>query len=733
MFSAESKNSYEQINAIFERKKAEAVSSFEAYWDERTWQRYVRCDRLADPHDLPAVNTFKTWLDDNIAETELHDVEDWIKNVPNWTATVHERLLDICEEKEAARLNEVLSVLIDLRTQLDEWWAVRVLRRICRYPEANERIIEQRLVSIYFWQDTVREKRAKMLFYGGLELEIASHMRNLNVALRIVAEWKANVDHIVVVLARYPPGACFVRQDFVVKPLDTNESRRPSVTISDRASLPRITPLNHRLSTSIPKQSSVRSNSRVSLISEQRRASKEFTEAKKNAAGKSLSPATSRRNKATKGKSSQSKSPSKSPSKSTSKSPSKKSKSKSPKRWDANRKPGTKKASKDVSAEVEKNEHLKASLLSKVTSLWTPSDPSATVAPSHEIDDRIECLLGYTYEIKTFAAPPLATQSGEWTLYEESDAANEAGFPGAGVAGQEFLNIGLKIPSEDIFVASGDPLVAFYDERSGKWKKGIYTTHVEHDRRSSTMKFRLSKLGKVALFQRNDFHFPFKKWAIGPSDDGSAVSFLITTDMVSLEFRLEENGVSLSVQSGAEFTKLKTINKKALSLGDMAQQLILHGVCIFPNDYTVQQHGKDNKKDTELEELVCRQIALCATFVTVGQSHLNSSLPSDSIVISSTAPERKSDLNTNEWPLYRVTKTDGHFKTIAYTLTDSTVSASLDDASEEERQERRSLVHALLNVSEDANVLSLLDNRNPALTSTVYRWLMLTRVLCMTK
>lgn len=61
--------------------------------------------------------------------------------------------------------------------------------------------------------------------------------------------------------------------------------------------------------------------------------------------------------------------------------------------------------------------------------------------------------------------------------------ANEAGFPGAGVAGQEFLTVGLKIPSDDIFIASGDPMVAFYDERSGKWKKGIYTTHVEHDRR----------------------------------------------------------------------------------------------------------------------------------------------------------------------------------------------------------------------------------------------------------
>jgi hypothetical protein len=67
---------------------------------------------------------------------------------------------------------------------------------------------------------------------------------------------------------------------------------------------------------------------------------------------------------------------------------------------------------------MEQHEQLKASLLSKVTSLWTPAEHSTAVAPTHEIDDRIECLLGHTYDIKTFVAPPFAIQSGEWTIYE---------------------------------------------------------------------------------------------------------------------------------------------------------------------------------------------------------------------------------------------------------------------------------------------------------------------------
>lgn len=87
----------------------------------------------------------------------------------------------------------------------------------------------------------------------------------------------------------------------------------------------------------------------------------------------------------------------------------------------------------------------------------------------------------------------------------------------------------------------------------------------------------------------------------------------------------------------------------------------------------------------------------------------------------------------NEWPLYRVSKVDGRFKTTAYSLSDSTVSASLDDASEEERRECRSLADALSNVSMDVDDESLLGSNNAALSSTVYRWLMMTRVLCMTK
>jgi hypothetical protein len=43
------------------------------------------------------------------------------------------------------------------------------------------------------------------------------------------------------------------------------------------------------------------------------------------------------------------------------------------------------------------------------------------------------------------------------------------------------LNISLKVPVEDVFIAPSEPIIAFCENGSNEWKKGVFTTHTQFD------------------------------------------------------------------------------------------------------------------------------------------------------------------------------------------------------------------------------------------------------------
>lgn len=45
----------------------------------------------------------------------------------------------------------------------------------------------------------------------------------------------------------------------------------------------------------------------------------------------------------------------------------------------------------------------------------------------------------------------------------------------------ESLLVSLKVPVEEVFLGSNEPVVAFRDETSTDWKKGVFTTHTQFD------------------------------------------------------------------------------------------------------------------------------------------------------------------------------------------------------------------------------------------------------------
>ena len=41
------------------------------------------------------------------------------------------------------------------------------------------------------------------------------------------------------------------------------------------------------------------------------------------------------------------------------------------------------------------------------------------------------------------------------------------------------LNITLKVPVENVFISPSEPIIAYCEEGSNEWKKGVFTTHTQ--------------------------------------------------------------------------------------------------------------------------------------------------------------------------------------------------------------------------------------------------------------
>lgn len=45
----------------------------------------------------------------------------------------------------------------------------------------------------------------------------------------------------------------------------------------------------------------------------------------------------------------------------------------------------------------------------------------------------------------------------------------------------ESILVSLKVPVEEVFLGSSEPVVAFRDDNYDEWKKGVFTTHTQFD------------------------------------------------------------------------------------------------------------------------------------------------------------------------------------------------------------------------------------------------------------
>ncbi|CAP33787.2 Protein CBG15421 [Caenorhabditis briggsae] len=276
------------------------------------------------------------------------------------------------------------------------------------------------------------------------------------------------------------------------------------------------------------------------------------------------------------------------------------------------------------SPSLKRGEHIRFNLYSDVTPIFkkSASKERATDGTEHKIDFGTEAFLGPIYHISSFESERKSQKYGSWSI------TLDVGLEERKLNGESIL-VSLKVPVEEVFLGSNEPVVAFRDESSDDWKKGVFTTHSQFDQNTFIVTTRLSKMGYVSLFQHNDFHYPYKSWKI--SFEKEKIYFKLHTNVVELAFVVEDSYFYLDTLTGDEFSKLRNLHQRKMSLSELVMKLEKHGVHIIPNKDIIKKH-RDTKKDLDLEIFTYRLI--CLNQINCESCRMNATVSVETVVLT---------------------------------------------------------------------------------------------------
>ncbi|PIC20132.1 hypothetical protein B9Z55_025429 [Caenorhabditis nigoni] len=128
------------------------------------------------------------------------------------------------------------------------------------------------------------------------------------------------------------------------------------------------------------------------------------------------------------------------------------------------------------SPSLKRGEHIRFNLYSDVTPIFkkSASKERATDGTEHKIDFGTEAFLGPIYHISSFESERKSQKYGSWSV------TLDVGLEERKLNGESIL-VSLKVPVEEVFLGSNEPVVAFRDDSSDDWKKGVFTTHSQFD------------------------------------------------------------------------------------------------------------------------------------------------------------------------------------------------------------------------------------------------------------
>ncbi|KHN70880.1 hypothetical protein Tcan_17363 [Toxocara canis] len=516
------------------------------FWQSRAWDRYVSGDYMSELTDVVRANTLLSWTKDSWSALDAVDVQKWLSDVV--------KVYSALEETKKLMLNA---------------WVQIAIKCLLRSEKLQDVLYHAENISFFYYQQSP-QRSAKMMFFSGLQIEIAPSLQNIC----ITAEEQVDLSQVKDVLCKYSPGSVFEGPPTKQKDV-SSAANVESLTLGDVILAKKTTKKFGAKRNAVAKHQKAIAANTVEPV---QRVRQEKLSSKKK---KSL-------------------------------------------RCQSKSLP---KMIKTVTNKNEKKEEKPvASLLSEVATLWQPpvEKVDENSSTETEVDFDQEGFLGRVFHLRCYETSTRPQLNGEWMQRIDSGLEEKSSLDE-----QLALNIGLKVPVEEVFVGTTEPAVAFFDDQSGTWIKDVHTTHAQYDINTSIVNIQISKFGKIALFQRTDFHLPYRKWSLDTSS--SNVSLTISTNFAELTFLFHQLTISVDIGSNTEFSKLKLINRKQFSLPEMARRLLGYGIFIFPSEKVLHKQFGNQIKNEELEEYVCRYV--CTNGISCCSNKLNASVPQDTVVI----------------------------------------------------------------------------------------------------
>ncbi|EFP09754.1 hypothetical protein CRE_21952 [Caenorhabditis remanei] len=545
---------------------------------EQQWNRYVDGDILYDVTDEKSANTVYSYVVDPENNLSLEETHKYFEYIMQALTNLSVDAIDKIDNKWLEMATKNREVFLEAKAKILKRWTGLIFEKCGAESTKNEIFYQLENLTLSFWRASA-ERKGKIIFFPGIHIEIVPFLQSI----RVVQNYEQYTSELHDVLKKYP-------LEFLYQYVEPEEEPEPY-----DEQVPEIFVENKKAT----KKKMKKKSSKKGLTNTIELALKSGEKRKKKQAHLSQRTLLSR------------------------------------------------------SPSLKRGEHIRFNLYSDVTPIWKKSAGKGKMISSttrqyisersnegteHKIDFGTEAFLGPIYHISSFESERKSQKYGSWSITLDANLEERK------LNGESIL-VSLKVPVEEVFLGSNEPVVAFRDDTSTDWKKGVFTTHSQFDQSEQTnwkdntlykdhsdtfiVTTRLSKMGFVSLFQHNDFHYPYKSWQI--VFDKDKISLKLHTNVVELAFVIEGYYFYLDTLTGDEFSKLRNLHQKRMSLSELMMKLERHGVHITPNSDTINKH-RDTKKDLELEIFTYRII--CLNQINCESCRMNSTVSSETVVLT---------------------------------------------------------------------------------------------------
>ncbi|XP_023212427.1 protein CASC1-like [Centruroides sculpturatus] len=279
--------------------------------------------------------------------------------------------------------------------------------------------------------------------------------------------------------------------------------------------------------------------------------------------------------------------------------------------------------------------------------------------PSEVIDMVGNYILGGIFQVELVEIPPQPVQKGCWIIQQVEDIPKPRCIPfyvrvvpprppkpnmkPTEVASfaesenkryeEELVNtasISLTLPENTIYL--DQPRPAFWYAKKSCWvADGFHEVKYREENRQ--LSFKATRWGIIGIVQNKYINFPYQSWQLVPQSDLDSAQLTITGSLVSLTIEINDKFCRVTrLQTLEDSVTHPNIGKEWSKPKHLLKELKEAGIFLTPEESAKSYLG-NAPKDSQLEDDVYKQMALCSNVYAFGWSHWNSTNKSHRIVM----------------------------------------------------------------------------------------------------